>query len=106
MRRILINHARDRNTLKRGRGWQRIALENVTLGDHIDEQQLVQLSDEVDTLLEEDAKSGEVAKLRIFAGMTIAEIAATTGHAKRTVDRLWLFARAWLQARLGDDGPL
>ena len=103
MRRILINYARDRNTLKGGRGWQRVSLENLTVGGNIDEQQLVQLSDLIDMLANEDKDSGEIAKLRILAGMTIAEIAVVTGHPKRTVDRLWLFVRAWLQIHLSDD---
>ena len=47
-----------------------------------------------------DSRSGEIVKLRYFAGLTIPEIAAVLGISPSTVDRQWAYARAWLHAEL------
>jgi RNA polymerase sigma factor (TIGR02999 family) len=102
MRRILINHARDKATLKRGGDWQRMSLDTIVIPGAVDPAKLVAFNDIFDQLVELDPQAGEVAKLRIFAGLTVAEIAEVLNVGARTVDRLWAFARAWLRTQIDD----
>jgi RNA polymerase sigma factor (sigma-70 family) len=53
-------------------------------------------------LAESDPQSAQIAKLRIFAGLTVPEIAETLNLAPRTVDRQWAFARAWLRTNVSE----
>lgn len=99
MRRILINHARDKATLKRGGDWQRMSLDTIVIPGAVDPARFVAFNDIFDQLIELDPQAGEVAKLRIFAGLTVAEIAEVLNIGPRTVDRLWAFARAWLRTQ-------
>ncbi len=103
MRRILINHARDKATIKRGIGWQRISLDNIVIPGAVDPAKFFAFNDTLDRLVELDPQAGEVAKLRIFAGLTIPEIAEVLNLGARTVDRLWAFARAWLRTQISDN---
>lgn len=100
MRRILLNHARDKATGKRGGDWDRVSLDTVTFPGGIDPAQFIELNDLFERLVIQDAESGEVAKLRIFAGLTINEISEALQISPRTVDRLWAFARAWLRTQI------
>lgn len=103
MRRILINHARDKATAKRGVNWRRVSLDAIATPDAIDPSELVAIDDLLARLIESDAQTGEIAKLRIFAGLTIPQIAQVLDLGRRTVDRRWAFARAWLQTQLASD---
>ncbi|MDB4640204.1 ECF-type sigma factor [Pirellulaceae bacterium] len=97
MRRILINHARDRGTCKRGKGWQRISLKAVDISVSDSPEKFLLLNEAFENLADKDPKSADVARLRIFAGMTIQEASEITGIPLRTVDRLWAFSRVWLR---------
>ncbi len=97
MRRILINHARDRGTCKRGKGWQRISLETVDISTSDTPEKFLSLNEAFEHLADQDPQSADVARLRIFAGMTIYETSEITGIPLRTVDRLWAFSRVWLR---------
>ena len=100
MRRILLNHARDKATAKRGADWGRVTLEAIAIPGGIDPAELIAFNDLFDQLAESDAQVGEIAKLRIFAGLTVPEIAEVLNLSARTVDRQWAFARAWLRTRV------
>ena len=89
MRRILVNHARDKATAKRGTDWGRVTLDAITIPGGIDSAELVAFDDVFDQLTELDAQAGEIAKLRIFAGLTVPEIANVLNIGPRTVDRQW-----------------
>ena len=103
MRRILVNHARDKATAKRGGNWNRVSLEAIAISDGIRPDEMISLNDAFEQLADQDAEAAEIARLRIFAGMTIPEISEVTGTARRTVDRLWSFSRAWLRTQLTDE---
>ncbi len=96
MRRILINRARDRGRFKRGRGWQRLDLDAVAEGDGAVGSELLTLSEGLDRLAVEHPRCVELVKLRFFAGLSGAEAAAALGIGRRTADRYWAFAKAWL----------
>ena len=100
MRRLLINRARDRGRLKRGGGWRRLRLEHLDLSVAEPPDELLALDAALDRLAQEDPACAELVKLRFFAGLTLDEAAKTLGVVRRTADRYWAFARAWLYAAL------
>lgn len=100
MRRILINHARDKRRLKRGGGWRRVDLDMVTLDDGADLEQWVALDEALEQLANEHAACAELVKLRFYAGLSGEEAAAALGISRRTGDRHWAYAKAWLFERL------
>lgn len=100
MRRILIEEARRKGSLRRGGGPQRLSLDAVQLaldtpGDH-----LLALDEALNKLAAEDPVKAELVKLRFFAGLTVAEAGKLLGISERTVKRQWAFARAWLYQEL------
>ena len=105
MRRILVNHARDRATEKRGGDWGRVTLDAITTPAGVDPSELLAIDETLKQLEEQDARAGEIAKLRIFAGLTVPEVAEVMGIGRRTVDRQWAFARAWLRTHLEAQNP-
>lgn len=99
MRRLLINHARDRAAVKRGRSWERVALTAaLTSPDSAlcDVEQLLSLNRAVDRLTELDERQAAVVTLRFFGGLTVEEIAEVLEVSPRTVNNDWLHARVWL----------
>lgn len=97
MRRILIDHARERGTIKRGSGKRPGHLDGVLdLAAADDPAQVMALDRAVSRLEAEDARAAEVVMLRFYAGLTVDETAAALGQSRRTVLRDWEFARAWL----------
>lgn len=102
MRRILINRARDKNRLKRGGGHKRVDLDRLDVADNASDDDLVALDEALEKLAQENKPCAELVKLRFFAGLTLEEAAAALGLARRTADRHWAFARAWLYQALND----
>jgi RNA polymerase sigma factor (TIGR02999 family) len=100
MRRILLNHARDKATEKRGADWGRLTLDAVAMPGGVDPAQFIAFNDLFEQLAARDSQAGTIARLRIFAGLTVPEIADVLGIGARTVDRQWAFARAWLRTHI------
>jgi RNA polymerase sigma factor (TIGR02999 family) len=100
MRRIVINHARDRHRIKRGGAVQRIDLDQVDLADNTNDGELSSLAEALEDLEREDATAAQVVKLRFFAGLKQQEVASALGISLRSVEREWAYARAWLYSRL------
>jgi RNA polymerase sigma factor (TIGR02999 family) len=102
MRNLLINHARDRLRQRAGGDWMRVTLtgENIQLAIDSAEQAL-----SLDSALLELEKASEraarVVEMRYFGGLTLEETAAALGVTRRTADRDWRFARAFLNNLLG-----
>jgi RNA polymerase sigma factor (TIGR02999 family) len=107
MRRILINRARDKHRAKRGGAMNRIDLDRITVADSTVDEDLLALDATLEKLAAEDPRCAELVKLRFFAGLTLEETAAAMGLARRTADRYWAYARAWLYHELqsGGDSP-
>jgi RNA polymerase sigma factor (TIGR02999 family) len=100
MRRILVERARHRDTIKAGGGRQRLPLHDAIAS--ADEQgiDLLALDELIDELAEHDAQAAELVKLRCFAGFGHVEAAEILQIERRTADRLWVLARSWLYRRL------
>jgi len=101
MRRILVDHARAAGTTKRGGG-----LAQVTLGDRdgaapSNPVSLLTVDRSLETLAARFPRPAEVAEMKLFAGMTVDEIAMALKVTDRTVKSDWRFARAWLARDLG-----
>jgi RNA polymerase sigma factor (TIGR02999 family) len=96
MRRVLVDHARDRHRLKRGGGRRRVDLDRLTDLAAATDDDLLELDDALDRLAKDYPVAAELVKMRFFAGMTRAEAADALGLSDRTADRYWVFARTWL----------
>jgi RNA polymerase sigma factor (TIGR02999 family) len=96
MRRILVNHARDRVAGKRGAGAEHVPLTVAADPMGTPELDLLDLHDALERLAALDARKGRIVELKFFGGLTIEEIADTVQISRATVEREWKFARAWL----------
>jgi RNA polymerase sigma factor (TIGR02999 family) len=105
MRRILLNRARDKARRKRGGGWQRLDLDRLTVADQATDDDLIALDDSLERLAGENPGCAALVKLRFFAGLTLEEAAASLGLSRRTADRTWAYARAWLYEALSQGDP-
>jgi RNA polymerase sigma factor (TIGR02999 family) len=105
MRRILVNRARDRRRQKRGGGRRRVRINLDALLHDPPDDDVLALDEALQALAREDPAGAELVRLRAFAGLTLAEAAKVMGIGRRTADRYWAYARAWLCDALGDDEP-
>jgi RNA polymerase sigma factor (TIGR02999 family) len=103
MRRILINRARDRGRLKRGGNQHRINLDLIEVALDTPDDELLALDEMLELLAVDDPACASLVKLRFFAGLTLGQAAASLGIPRRTADRQWAYARAWLYNRLAHD---
>jgi RNA polymerase sigma factor (TIGR02999 family) len=100
MRRILVEIARQKASLKRGGDRDRVDVVDSLLASPEPHEDLVALDAALTKLAETDKQAAELVQLRYFAGLPIREVAEILGIAPRTADRLWAFARAWLQEEI------
>jgi RNA polymerase sigma factor (TIGR02999 family) len=100
MRRILVNHARDRKRLKRG--GKRVRLDLLDQADSLAEDpELILSLDELLTRLgEEDGTAARIAHFHLFGGLSIEEAGEAVGISRAVAYRNWKYARAWLREAL------
>jgi RNA polymerase sigma factor (TIGR02999 family) len=103
MRRILIDRARDKGRLKRHGEQVVVNLETVEVALDTPAADLLVIDEALSLLESEYADCAQLVKLRFFTGLSQGESAAALGIPRRTADRLWSFARAWLFQRLASD---
>ena len=96
MRRILIEHARKKNTAKRGVDFERVNFESLDVAVLAEGEEFLRLNDALEKLERQDPEAAQVVKLRFFAGATNEEAGRVLGVTGRTAKRYWTFARAWL----------
>jgi RNA polymerase sigma factor (TIGR02999 family) len=110
MRRILVDAARARRSLKRGGALQRLdppsGLDMDTLPAPVPERsrELCALDDALELLAAQDPRRAQVVELRFFGGLSVEETAETLGVSPQTVMRDWRLARAWLAVKLQRTG--
>lgn len=96
MRRILIDHARTKNAIKRGGQQNRVPISLVDLAEQQDPTEIMALEEALQTLEREDERAAQIVSLRFFAGLSVERTALALGISERTVIREWTFARARL----------
>ena len=101
MRRILINHANDRQAKKREGYATRISLDDAVNLFERAELDLTVLDEALNELAELDAKQAELVELRFFGGLTIEEVSEVLEISPATTKREWDSAKLWLRRRLG-----
>ncbi len=99
MRKILIDHARTKNTAKRF-GGQKILLDDAISFSNAKELDLVKLEEALQTLENLDKRQAKIVELRFFGGLSIPETAYILKISETTVKREWTFAKAWFQREL------
>jgi RNA polymerase sigma factor (TIGR02999 family) len=102
MRRILVDGARRRQSLKRGGGLEHQSLDDLAIAGPEPDDKVLAVSEALEQLAATDKTAAELVKLRYFAGLTGKDAAAALGLAERSADRLWVYARAWLLKHLAD----
>ncbi len=105
MRRILIENARRKKSLKRGGDRKRIDLDQAVLprdGDTLPDD-LIALDQAIEKLSNQDKAKADLVKLRYFAGLTGKQAADLLGISPSTEDRYWAYARSWLRLEIGEN---
>lgn len=105
MRQVLLNHARDRRARKRGGDLERVPLDDCLELIEAESGDVVELSDVLEQLSSAAPRPARVVEMRVFAGMTVEEVAAALGTTAALVKADWRFARAFLQQKLRPDRP-
>lgn len=100
MRKILVDHARERNALKRGGGLRTIALDEAVSFPDRNNLDLIGLDDALIELSTFDPQQARIVELRFFGGLTIEETAHALNISDSTVKRDWQMAKAWLFSRI------
>lgn len=106
MRRILIENARRKRRLKHGGAQQRVDLNEAVLAIEEPSENLIALDEALTKLAEEEPVAADLVKIRYFAGLTLRQAGEILGISRRTADRYWAYARAWLYQEITQaDGP-
>jgi RNA polymerase sigma factor (TIGR02999 family) len=100
LRRILVNHARDRKAAKRGGGAIHLSLTEINGISRPRTEELLALDEALSRLEELNSRCAQVVELRFFGGLKEGEAAETLGVSLATIKRDWEFARAWLFSQL------
>jgi RNA polymerase sigma factor (TIGR02999 family) len=104
MRRILVDAARHKQSLKGGGGRQRVSLDGIELAAGAPSNDILALDEALEKLARDHPRKAELVKLRFFAGLTNDEAAEALGVSPSTVDNDWAYARSWLRVELGGRG--
>jgi len=109
MRRILIDTARRKQTIKHGQGWQRQDLLEAELAVDSTGDDMIAVDDALTKLAAQQPEAARLIDLHFFAGLTLKDAARCLGISLRTAHRHWIYARAWLRRELdrsaGDETP-
>ena len=100
MRRILVDQARRKRSLRHGGGLRRRGLEHVEIAEPEPSADIVAIHEAIDRLERMDKVKADLVKLHYFAGLSLDQAAEALGISSATADRYWAYARAWLHAEL------
>ena len=103
MRRILVDHARQKLSLKRGGGAARADIDVDQLASPAQNDDLLALDEALEQLAAVDSEKAELVQLRYFGGLTNEQAAACLGVSVSTAERHWAYARAWLHQAMAED---
>src|SRR5260370_1105141 len=105
MRRILVDHARQKRARKRGGELVRQDLDALEIALPEIPEDVVALDEALNKLMATDKTAADLVHVRFFAGLPLPEIAQLLGISPRTADRLWAYARAWLHQEMQGGAP-
>ncbi len=103
MRNLLIDHARARQSIKRGGDFSQVELDEAEAVDTVQDEQLLALNEALERLAVFDLRKSRIVEMRYFGGMSAEEIAEALGLSEITIKREWLKARAWLYREIGQN---
>ena len=103
MRRVMVDHARERHSLKRGGGALKVTLDEAALVTETRSEELLALDEALETLAAQDPRKSQIVELRYFGGLTVEETAEFLKLSHRTVEREWTMAKAWLYRALSEE---
>jgi RNA polymerase sigma factor (TIGR02999 family) len=103
MRRILVESARRKLRLRHGGQWERMDCELIDLPIAAEDEKCLQVHEVLERLAAIDPRKADVVKLRMFVGLEIQEIAVALNISEKTVQRDWIFAKAWLSRELRNE---
>jgi RNA polymerase sigma factor (TIGR02999 family) len=103
MRRILVDAARRKATVKHGGQHVRQSFEDLELATAAPPDEVLAVHEALDRLAVEDPTASELVKLHYFAGFSLEEAAEIVGVSRASAYRTWTYARTWLRAALLDD---
>ena len=103
MRMILIDHAREMQTLSRGGDLDRVSLSDDLAWVNIDSPELLDLDRALDELSQSDAAKVQLVELHYFLGCTVEETADLMQRSRTSVNRDLKFVRSWLYSRIYPD---
>lgn len=106
MRSVLVDHVRRRTAQKRGGDRKRVPLDEAVAAYQARSGDLIALDEALTQLAAADEQQGKIVELRFFGGLSVEETAESLGVSKRTVERDWRMARAWLRNKLSRDTGL
>ena len=102
MRRILIDNARRKKSLKRGGGRRPVDLdESLAVDDAGQAEEMLMLDEALAKLAQHDPAKAHLVELRYFAGLTIEQAAKALDISHATAERHWDYARSWLRVEIG-----
>jgi RNA polymerase sigma factor (TIGR02999 family) len=104
MRRILVENARKRQSVKHGAGRERFELDDLDLLVKPPPEEILALDEALSRLETEDPEAARIVQLHFFAGQSIEEVAGILGVSRATAYRQWSYARVWLRLAIGGDG--
>ena len=96
MRRILIENARRKASIKRGSNPLHVTLDHTELAATTPDEKVLLIDDALERLRADDPEKARVVVLKFFVGLTNQEIADNLGLTERTIERHWAYAKAWL----------
>jgi len=103
MRRIMVDHARERHSLKRGGDALKVTLDEAALVTETRSEELLALDEALQTLAVQDPRKSQIVELRYFGGLTVEETAEFLKLSHRTIEREWTMAKAWLYRALSGE---
>jgi RNA polymerase sigma factor (TIGR02999 family) len=96
MRRILVDRARQKLSLKRGSGGEKVAIEDMDLPAATIDDRILLVDENLERLEAEDPESARLVALKFFGGLTNKEVARILGVTERSVERQWAYAKTSL----------
>jgi DNA-directed RNA polymerase specialized sigma24 family protein len=98
-----VENARRKGSLKHGGQQHCQSLAAIEIAEPERPEEVLAIDDALDQLEQTDTTAAQLVKLRYFSGLTIPQAAEVLGVSRRTCDRLWVYARAWLFRRISHE---